>query len=131
MKELRPEFDQAAAGRLYDRLRAFQNEYDRQRWGSIRVVRNWNLVVVEKALAIMLGDVPTPSDGYRLAADYCRHSDPHYGGQLCGPSETKILEIVRFMFTREALEDWPTTSTQPSSRARGKAKQRGKVKRRR
>lgn len=125
LNQLRPEFDEAAAQRLYSRLQAFQNEYERQRGGRVRIVTNWNLFIVEKALAVMLGYASGPSSGYRLAADYCRHYDPRYGERLSGPSETKILEIVRFMFTREALEDWPSRSTPPSRRTRKKSKRRG------
>ncbi|HEX5443358.1 MAG TPA: hypothetical protein VFW87_06005 [Pirellulales bacterium] len=130
LNPLRPEFDEAAAQRLYSRLRAFQNEYERQRWGPVRIVTNWNLLIVENALAVMLGYALGPSSGYRLAADYCRQYDPRYGETLSGPSETKILEIVRFMFTREALEDWPSGSTQ-SSLGAGKKTKRRKTKRRR
>jgi hypothetical protein len=114
LDKLRPEFDRAAAKRLYDRLRVFQNEYERHRWGPVRIVTNSKLLIIEKSLAIMLGYAPTPSDGYRLAADYCRHYDSRYREVLNGPSTTKILELVRFMFTREALEDWPNMPTEPS-----------------
>jgi hypothetical protein len=60
---------------------------------------------VEKGLALFLGDADTPSDGYKLAADYCAHYDPRYGNSLNGPSRTKVMEIVRFMFTVEAREE--------------------------
>ncbi|MGH7134723.1 MAG: hypothetical protein ACREHD_03225, partial [Pirellulales bacterium] len=94
----------------------------------VRIVTNWNLLVIEKALAIMLRKAPTPSDGYRLAADYCRHDDPRYIEGLSGVSETKILEIVRFMFTREALEDWSSGLTEQPTRAEEGTKRRGKGK---
>lgn len=129
LNELRPSFDEAAAQRLYSRLRAFQSEYERQRWGLVRVVRNENLLLIEKALAVMLGYASEPTIGYRLAADYCRHYDRRYGEKLSGPSETKILEIVRFMFTREALEDWPSSSIRPSPRARRGTGRREKTRR--
>ncbi|HVX15997.1 MAG TPA: hypothetical protein VHC22_32735 [Pirellulales bacterium] len=131
LNQIRPEFDQAAARGLYDRLREFHKENERLRRGPLHIVRNRNLLVIEKALTIMLDHAPKPNDGYRLAADYCRHDDPHYAERLSGPSETKILEIVRFMFTREALEDWPTTSTRPASQAVGRTKRRGKAERER
>jgi hypothetical protein len=116
LDELRPQVDRAAAQRLYARLREFQNEYERQRWGLVRIVRHWNLLLVEEALAIVLGQTDTPACGYKLAADYCRHYDSRYGDGLNGPSQTKILEIVRFMFTREALEDWANPPPLPSPR---------------
>jgi hypothetical protein len=108
LDKLRPKLDRPAAKRLHDRLRAFQNEYERQRWALVRIVRNRNLLVLEEALAIALGYANTPTDGYKLAAAYCRHDDSRYFEALNGPSQTKILEIVRFMFTTEALEDWPS-----------------------
>jgi hypothetical protein len=105
---------------LYARLREFQNEYERQRWGLVRIIRQWNLLLVEEALAIALGYTNTPAAGYKLAADYCRHYDSRYGDGLNGPSQTKILEIVRFMFTRESLEDWPESSLIASPRRKPK-----------
>jgi hypothetical protein len=44
-------------------------------------------------------------EGYKLAADFCQHYDSRYGNSLNGPSRTKIMEIVRFMFNYEAIEE--------------------------
>ena len=89
---------------LHDRLTAFQNEYRNVAWGAARVIHNWNLMLIEHALAIYLDREPSPAAGYKLAADYCQNYDPRYGNGLNGPSSTKILEIVRWMFTLEAIE---------------------------
>jgi len=100
-----PELNREAAKALYYRLREFQNEYEQQRWGRVRIIKNWNLLLVEEGLRIYLGlGDSSPSAGYKLAADYCQNYDPHFGNSLNGPSRTKIEEIVRFMFTVEALE---------------------------
>lgn len=101
----RPQLDRAAARDLHERLVAFQNEYQNQQWGSVRVVHNWNLMLVEEGLGIWLSDRPEPSRGYKLAADYCQNYDSRYGNGLNGPSATKIEEIVRFLFTIEAWEE--------------------------
>lgn len=103
----RPTLDRKVAETLHNRLRNFQNEYQNQRWGPIRIVHNWNLMLIEHALAIYLWHTDSPTDGYKLAADYCQNYDSRYSNGLNGPSRTKILEIVRFMFTVEALEDEP------------------------
>ena len=105
--KIRPKLDKDAAQLVHDRLRSFQNEYQNQRWARARIVHNWNLMLVEHGLAIYLWHLDSPSHGYKLAADYCQHYNPRYGNGLNGPSRTKILEIVRFMFTIEALEDGP------------------------
>ncbi|MGH7988798.1 MAG: hypothetical protein ACREDS_01195 [Limisphaerales bacterium] len=102
-----PELNRKAAETLHNRLCDFQDEYQNQQWGPVRIVHNWNLMLVEHALAIYLWHSDSPADGYKLAADYCQHYDPRYGNGLNGPSRTKIGEIVRFMFNIEALEGVP------------------------
>ncbi len=107
LDKIRPELDRQAAQTLHDHLRDFQNEYQNQQWGHVRIVHNWNLMLVEQGLSIYLWHLDSSTHGYKLAADYCQHYDPRYGNGLNGPSRTKIAEIVRFMFTIEALEDGP------------------------
>jgi hypothetical protein len=99
-----PQVDREAAQRLHDRLRNFQNDYRNQQWGPVRIIHNWNLMLVEKGLEIYLWHRDSPPLGYKLAADYCQHYDPRYGNGLNGPSRTKLEEMVRFMFAVEALE---------------------------
>jgi hypothetical protein len=100
-----PELDRTAVEALREQLQGFQNEYDQQRWGPVRRIKNWNLFVIESGLEIYLGRDATPARGYKLAADYCQHYDSRYGNGLNGPSKTKIEEIVRFMFTIEGWEE--------------------------
>lgn len=102
-----PQLDRAAARQLHDRLRDFQNEYQHQQWGPVRIIQNWNLMLVEQGLDIFLRHADSPAHGYKLAADYCQHYDVRHGNGLNGPSRAKIEEMVRFMFTFEALEDEP------------------------
>lgn len=100
-----PTMSREAAEKLHSRLHAFQNEHKKLRWGTARIIKNQNLFLVEGGLRIHLWHLDLPQEGYRLATKYCEHYDPSYGNCLNGPSYTKILEIVRFMFTIEALED--------------------------
>jgi hypothetical protein len=105
LDRVHPQVDLEAARALHDRLRAFQSEYRHDCWVPVRQVHNWQLLLVEKGLAIALDQQPSPAAGYKLAADYCQNYDPKYENTLNGPSGTKILEIVRWMFTHEALEE--------------------------
>ena len=105
LPDVHPEVDRREAEQLYERLKAFQNEYKRQRWGPVRIIRNRNLFLVEEGLRIYLWHADSPPEGYRLAANYCENYDPRYGNSLNGPSYTKVQEIIRFMFAVEALED--------------------------
>ena len=101
----KPTLPRKKAEQLYENLRAFQSEYEQQRWGPVRIIHNLQLLLVEKSLRIYLSNSASPSDGYRLAAQYCENYDPRYGQSLNGPSYTKIHEIVRFMFTVEGYEE--------------------------
>ena len=96
----------AAAETLHRQLKDFQSDYQKQQWGPVRIIRNRNLFLVEEGLRIFLGSSNVPSDGYRLAANYCENYDPKYGNGLNGPSVTKLNEIVRFMFNVEGREEF-------------------------
>lgn len=100
-----PAIKRRAALSLHGRARAFQNEHESHQWAAVRIIHCWPLLLVEKGLALHLRIDDSPSAGYKLAADFCQHYDPKYGHSLCGPGRTKLMEVVRFMFTIEALED--------------------------
>lgn len=121
----RPEIAVVAAQRLLDGLRNYQNDYKRQSWCFVRLVKNWDLLLIEQALDIVLGHSPTPSDGYRLAADYCQHADARTGYGLSAASTTKISEVRRFMLRQEASEGAPQRAARaPKKTTPRKAKRR-------
>ena len=97
--------DRAAAKSLHDRARDLQNEFQNQQWGPARIIHCWPLRLVEGGLALHLDRAVTPSDGYRLAADWAQNFDSRYGNGLNGPSLAKLEELVRFMVTVEAREE--------------------------
>ena len=99
------QIDRRAVRDLHDRAWACQNTYENQAWGPVRIVPCWPLLLVEKGLALHTGEEAAPSDGYHLAADWAQHYDSRYGNGLNGPSRGKLQELVRFMFSVEALED--------------------------
>jgi len=103
--EFEPKFNRRAAQSLHKRLADFQSEYQNQQWGRVRIVRHWNLMLIEQALAIYLWHRDSPALGYKLAADYCRHYDSRFFNALNGPSRQKIEALVRFLITYEAFED--------------------------
>jgi hypothetical protein len=100
-----PKIPRAPATKLYERLRAFQNEYRSLQWGSLRIIHDHNLFLVECGLHIYLGRGDTPTEGYRLAANYCEHYDSRYGNCLNGPSRRRIGEIVDFIHGVEDREE--------------------------
>lgn len=97
--------DVVAAAALRERLYEFQSEYDPQRWGPVRIIRVWDLLLVERGLDLILRPHAAPTEGYKLAAHLCQNYDPRYGNGLNGPSRGKVMEIARFLSAVEALED--------------------------
>jgi len=99
------QIDRVAARGLHNRARDFQNEFQNQQWGPVRIIHCWPLLLVEEGLAIHLGQATLPTQGYKLAADWAQHYDSRHGNGLNGPSRGKLNELVRFMFSVEALAD--------------------------
>ncbi len=100
-----PKVDRESAKALHDRLQTFQSEYKNQQWGPVRIIHNWDLLLVEQALAICLWYSGSPAHGYKLAADYCQHYDSRHGNGLNGPSRTKIEEMARFVNKLEEMQE--------------------------
>ena len=102
---LNPILGRQEAEQFYLKLNAFQHDYKKIGWNSVRLLKNMNLYFIEEGLRIYLWRTDSPRDGYRLAAEYCENYDPMYGSSLNGPSVTKLKEILGFMSDIEALED--------------------------
>jgi hypothetical protein len=66
-----PNIPRTGATRLHTRLEAFQNERREVQWTLVRVIHNLNLFLVESKLHLYLRHGDSPSEGYRLAANYC------------------------------------------------------------
>lgn len=94
-----------AAQSLLDRARTFQNERKKIGWGSVRIIHCWPLFLIDEGLALHLGWARLPSDGYKLAADWAKHYNPHFGTDLNGPSRGKLEELLRFIAAVEELEE--------------------------
>lgn len=102
---LSPALDHESTRTLEHRMWQFQHDYRSIPFGSCRIIENWNIYLVEEGLRIYLGNHVSPSDGYKLAADYCQHYDSKYGTSLNGPSRAKVEEIHHFVVNVELSED--------------------------
>jgi len=100
-----PTIPRTGAARLCTRLEAFQSQYQKLKWTSVRVIHNMDLFFVESGLRLYLGNGASPAEGYRFAANYCEHYDPRYGTGLNGPSVDRIKEIVGFVLAIESHEN--------------------------
>ena len=61
-----PKVDRKSAKVLHDRLQTFQNEYKNQQWGPVRIIHNWDIMLVEQALAIYLWYSDSPAHAHLL-----------------------------------------------------------------
>ena len=102
-----PKIPRAEATSLFASLRKFQSEQKKLEWASVRIIRDRNLFLVESALQVCLGlgYGGTPTEGYRLASNYCEHYDPRYGNCLNGPSRGRIEDIINFVLAVEVREE--------------------------
>jgi hypothetical protein len=94
-----------AAKDMHSRLKNFQNVFEHHHWGAVRMISNWNLMLVEHALEIYLWYPNSPTHGYKLAADYCQYFDCRFGNGLNGPSREKLKELVQFVLDIESSEN--------------------------
>ena len=101
----KPSVDKRKARGLCRKLHDFQKDHRRTRWAVVRIIKNWNLFLVEQGLQIYLDSANDVAAGYKLASDYCRHYDPLYGSTLNSGSKHKLKEIISFMFAVEAREE--------------------------
>jgi hypothetical protein len=99
-----PNIPRKAATGLHASLQAFQNEHRDIRWGAVRIIRDHNLFLIECGLHIYLRHGDAPTEGYRLAANYCENYDPRYGDCLNGPSRRRLEEIIDFIRHFEARD---------------------------
>mgnify|MGYP006294509701 FL=1 len=66
---------------------------------------NIYLDLIKRSFDICLFDEENAKEGTKLAQDYCKSIDKKGKEVLDTKSIYKIDEIVRFMFTREGIED--------------------------
>ena len=99
-----PSINKRQARELCRKLQFYQNEHKKTRWAVVRIIKNWNLFLVEQGLRLFLSDDIDAMAGYKLASDYCKHYDPRYGGTLNAGSTYKLKEIIRFVHAVESRE---------------------------
>jgi hypothetical protein len=68
-----------------------QNEYESVRWGVVRKIKCWDLLIVEKCLRTILKPQEAKYWGYQAARDYVRGSIFLEKGEI-----PRIAEIARF-----------------------------------
>jgi hypothetical protein len=91
---------EARRQRLWDLLRGMQgqqNEYQNIRWGAVRLINDWELLLFEYALRCLLN--PAHEAGYwayQTARHYAERYDPSHGTGLIPESAPLVQDIADF-----------------------------------
>src|SRR5438132_397361 len=107
---------------LLGRMRLEQNEYKQVPFAAVRLIQDWDLLLIEKAVACVLHPNESPRWAYELARDYAERSSSQYPNGLTPASAPLVQDIIEF-WTGEAGADLKTI-TAPVSRDKTASRKR-------
>jgi DNA-binding MarR family transcriptional regulator len=82
-------------------MREEQNEYQRIKWGSVRIVTDWNLLLFEYAMQCLLGpEAETGYWAYQTARHYAERYDSRYGTGLI-PESVPLVQVIADFWMKE------------------------------
>ena len=81
---------------VHSEIQGVQDQYENQRWGSVRIIESRELLIVETALASVLYPWASSNLGYHLARQYAERYDSRYGTGLIPESAPMAEDIVEF-----------------------------------
>jgi len=81
---------------LLSEIQGVQDQYENQRWGSVRIIKSRELLVVETALECVLRPWGSSILGYHLARQYAERYDSRYGTGLIPKSAPMAEDIAEF-----------------------------------
>ena len=73
-----------------------QNEFEHQRWATVRIIHSMELLVVETALECVLSPWGSSELGYVIARQYAERYDSRYGNGLIPASAPLVEDIAEF-----------------------------------
>ena len=82
--------------RLLLLARDAQNAYEHHRWGVVRIIDCWDLLVLETAMECVLHPWASADLGFQLARQYAEQYDPRFGMGLVPDSAPMMEEIANF-----------------------------------
>jgi DNA-binding MarR family transcriptional regulator len=97
---------------LLDQMRQEQNEHQNIPLGAVRLVRDWDLLLVEYAVQCVLRPSESPYWAYQTARDYAERSSSPYPNGLTPESAPLVQDIAEF-WAGEAGVDLETAATIP------------------
>jgi hypothetical protein len=77
-------------------LESVNNEYKPIPYGTVRIIQDRDVLIVEEAVQCVLSPHSAPSWAYHLARNYAERYDPRYGTGLIPESAPLVWDIVDF-----------------------------------
>ena len=84
---------------LLQEIQDEQNEFEHQRWATVRIIHSMELLVVETALECVLSPWASSELGYVIARQYAERYDSRYGNGLIPASALLVEDIAEFWWT--------------------------------
>jgi hypothetical protein len=81
---------------LHAQARQAQSKVEHQRWADVRIIKCWELLIVETAMECMLRPWYSTYLGYQLARQYAERYDPRYASGLVPKSADLVDDIAEF-----------------------------------
>lgn len=100
-----PVIKRGKAEKLIDKLQDCQNEYKKVSWNVVRIINNWDLMLIEKALNILVYYPDDVKYCYEIISDSYTEHDYRYSDCLNKKSKTKLLQLLDFMIMKELSEN--------------------------
>jgi hypothetical protein len=100
---------------LQRRMEAEQNDYERIKWGAVRLIRDADLLLFEYALRCLLGPEAAGHWAYQTARHYAERYDPRRGTGLIPESASLVQDIVDFWASHFGIDP----SAPPAAAVRG------------
>jgi len=94
-------------------VRAVQNTYRNQAWGSVRIIHGTEVLMIEYALSCLLQPTASSDWGYRIARQYAERYHSRYGTGLIPESAPMVEDIADFWcqyHLGKPLQEWLGTS---------------------
>ena len=94
---------------LLGRMQAEQNEHRSIPFGTVRLIRDWELLIVEKAARCLLSPSESGHWAYQIARDYAERCHGSHGTGLI-PESAPLLEDILAFWSQELGLDQKTLS---------------------
>jgi hypothetical protein len=117
---------------LLGRIPQEQNEYQRIKWGAVRIIHDWDLLLFEHALRCLLAPQEAKGDcAYQMARDYAERYDSRRPRGLVPASVPLLKDIADFWTAYYGIKPGadPATTGQEADGARRRPADRSEGKR--